>query len=248
MDPNYSRAYRELYQRHWWWRARTELIVQTLREIQPPQGWENILDIGCGNGLFFERLSEFGRSEFGSVEGVEPAVELISGDNPNRDRIYICPFDESFQPRKNYSLILMLDVLEHMENPTAALRHALHVLSPDGALILTVPAFQWLWGNHDVMNHHFRRYTKHSFRKEASEAGLEIVRERYFYHWLFPVKFTAGILERIFKSNPRLPKIPSPPINEILFRLSRAEQKMSSSMPVPFGTSLLIVGRKRKAG
>jgi 2-polyprenyl-3-methyl-5-hydroxy-6-metoxy-1,4-benzoquinol methylase len=106
VDPKYGERYRELYQKHWWWRARTELIVDTLHRLQPAPGWKNILDVGCGDGLFFDRLSEFGE-----VEGVEPVTELVSPDNPYRRRIHVCPFDENFQPGKQYSLILMLDVL-----------------------------------------------------------------------------------------------------------------------------------------
>ena len=69
MDPKYGERYRELYEKHWWWRARTELIVDALHRLRPPQGWKDILDIGCGDGLFFDRLSSFGQ-----VEGVEPVL------------------------------------------------------------------------------------------------------------------------------------------------------------------------------
>ena len=61
MDPEYGLAYRELYRRHWWWRAREELIVRTLRSLRPPAaGRGTTLDVGCGDGLLFDRLAEFG--------------------------------------------------------------------------------------------------------------------------------------------------------------------------------------------
>ena len=138
----------------------TELIVDRLRQMGPARQRKRILDIGCGDGLFFDRLAEFGE-----VEGVEPSVDLVSPHNPHRNRIYVCPFDDSFQPGKQYSLITMLDVLEHLENPIGALRHALELLAPDGCMVITVPALMALWTNHDVLNHHLTRFTKRSFAK-----------------------------------------------------------------------------------
>ncbi len=81
-----------------------------------------------------------------------------------------------FRPGKRYSLITMLDVLEHLERPIGALRHALELLTPDGLMVITVPALMALWTNHDVMNHHLTRYTKRSFRQVAHRAGFDIQR------------------------------------------------------------------------
>lgn len=239
MDIEYGQAYRQLYERHWWWRSRTELVVETLRRLQPQGGWKQILDIGCGDGLFFDRLAEFGE-----IEGVEPAVELVSPTNPHRSLIYTCPFDENFQPRKQYSLILMLDVLEHLENPVAALGHMLSLLRPDGVILLTVPAFMALWTNHDVLNHHMTRYTKRRFQELAREAGFQILEERYLYHWTFPVKLGVRTVEHILHLKPTPAKIPANWANEALFWISRMEQKTLSAWHMPFGSSLMIVGSR----
>jgi SAM-dependent methyltransferase len=239
VDPKYAERYRQLFDNHWWWRARADLIVDTLRRLRPPEGWENILDIGCGDGLFFERLSEFGE-----VEGVEPCANLVSTNNPFFHHIHIRPFDDTFQPGKHYSLILMLDVLEHMENPVAAVSHVLQLLTPDGIFIATVPAFMALWTNHDVLNHHFTRYTKSGFRNMAQQAGLHIEEERYLYHWTCPVKLGVRTLEYLFRLKPRPASIPLSPINEALYWISRVEQKTLSILPIPFGSSLIVVGTK----
>jgi SAM-dependent methyltransferase len=239
VDPNYRERYRELYEKHWWWRARTEFIVDTVRRYRPPGGWRTILDIGCGDGLFFDRLLQFGE-----VEGVEAFAELINPANPYRDRIFVGAFDEGFVPTKQYSLILMLDVLEHLQSPAAALRHALQLLEGEGTFIATVPAFMLLWTNHDVLNHHMTRYTKRSFHCLAQSAGLNICEQRYFYHWTCPVKLGVGFLERVFRLAPAPPKVPARVVNEALFLLSRFEQKTFSTWPLPFGSSLLVVGGK----
>jgi SAM-dependent methyltransferase len=239
VDPAYSERYRDLFENHWWWRARTQLIIDTLRRLRPPQGWRNILDIGCGDGLFFGQLSEFGE-----IEGVEPCQELVRPLNPFFDRIHICPFNENFQPGKQYSLILMLDVLEHLEDPVAALRQALDLLAPQGTFVATVPAFMSLWTNHDVMNHHFTRYTKSAFRKVASQAGLEIQEERYLYHWTYPAKLGVRLVETLFRQKPSPAAIPASWVNEALFWISRIEQKTLSVLPMPFGSSMIVVGKK----
>ncbi|MGA7850883.1 MAG: class I SAM-dependent methyltransferase [Terriglobales bacterium] len=242
MDSKYGEAYRELFEKHWWWRSRTELILDKLRQLRPAPGWEHILDIGCGDALFFDRLAEFGE-----VEGVEPCAKLVSPTSPHRDRIYVCPFDRNFRPGKQYSLILMLDVLEHLEDPIGALRHVLDLLAPVGMVIVTVPAFMSLWTNHDVLNHHLIRYTKHGFRKVARQAGLQTREECYLYHWTCPVKLAVHVMESVFHPKPEAPKVPADWVNDALFWVSRFEQKTLSTLPMPFGSSLMVVGSKGKA-
>jgi len=239
MRADYGERYRELYERHWWWRAREAAILDVLRAQRPPQGWKRILDVGCGDGLFFEKLMQFG-----DVEGIEPAEELVSRAGVHRSRIHVGPFDGSFRASTQFSLILMLDVLEHMADPAGALQHALALLEPQGRLVVTVPAFQLLWTNHDVLNHHFTRYTKSSFSRLAQQAGLKILTVRYFFQWLFPVKLATRFVERLLRLQPKPPKIPASWINWLLCRLSRVEYKALSSLPVPFGSSLLVVGKK----
>ena len=239
MDRDYGDRYRDLFETHWWWRARTEYIVETLRRYRPAAGWTTILDIGCGDGLFFGRLKEFGE-----VEGIEPSAELVSPDNADRSRIHICPFDEHFTSGKQYSLILMLDVLEHLERPVSALRHALELLEPEGTFVATVPAFRMLWTNHDVVNHHQTRYTKKSFRAVANDAGLDIDEERYLYHWIFPIKLGLRLAEQALGLKAKLPKASRGWVNESLYRISRLEQMTLSRLRVPFGSSLLVVGKK----
>jgi SAM-dependent methyltransferase len=237
MDPEFSQRYREIYDKHWWWRAREELILEILRREQPPGGWGNILDVGCGDGLFFRQLQQFGK-----VEGIEPVAEIIHPDNPFRQQIHIGSFDENFQPGKKYSLILMLDVLEHLDSPVAALQHALSLLQPNGSLLITVPAFRLLWTSHDQLNHHHTRYTKSSFAKIAKKAQMKIAHARYLFFWLFLAKLAVRAKESLLGSKPSIPKVPSPGLNHLLYLASRAEEKLLGTLPIPIGGSLLVLG------
>ncbi len=119
LDPDYGRHYRELYEKHWWWRAREVILLEELHRLFPDSRPLSILDVGCGDGLFFEPLRQFG-----NVEGIESETALVDPRGPNRRRITVAPFDASFKPGKQYDLILMLDVLEHLDSPEQALRHA----------------------------------------------------------------------------------------------------------------------------
>ncbi|HEV8376960.1 MAG TPA: class I SAM-dependent methyltransferase [Candidatus Polarisedimenticolia bacterium] len=237
MDESYGRSYQILYENHWWWRSREAALLDVIQALKPPHGFGRILDVGCGNGVFFDRLRPFGETE-----GVESSAELLDPNGKHRARIHVAPFDARFQPGRRYGLVLMLDVLEHLPDPSAALRHALGLLEPGGKIVITVPAFRMLWTTHDDLNHHFTRYTKRSFAGVAREAGLRIDRARYWYQWTFPVKLAVRVAEKLLGSKPSNPTIPPGPINRALCWLSRAEQKLFTSVPAPFGSSLLVVG------
>ena len=236
MDPKYAEQYLEFFEKHWWWRARAELIIETLQRLQPSTGWDYILDVGCGEGLFFPRLRQFGM-----VEGIEPAWRMENERNADGNHIYTCSFDQNFQPPHKYSLILMLDVLEHLQDPIGALRHARELLEPNGTILITVPAFRTLWTNHDVLNHHFTRYTKAGLGQLTASAGLRIIEARYFFHWLYVAKFIVHIFEHAFHPESKLPHVPRAGINRFLYMISRAEQKLFGKLPIPIGSSLMAV-------
>ena len=196
--------------------------------------------MGCGDGLFFDRLAAL--DGVTGVEGVEPAAALVSPTNPHRDRIHVVPFDERFQPGQRYGLILMLDVLEHLRDPAGALRHALSLLSPGGRVVATVPAFMALWTRHDDLNEHVTRYTRASFRALASAAGLRIHDARYFFHWTALGKLATRALEAVITREPVPPVVPAPSVNAALLALSRVEERSFRGLRLPFGSSLLVVG------
>lgn len=242
MDPEYGNFYRNLYTRHWWWRAREDAVLRVLRQHLPRNARLRILDVGCGDGLFFGRLAEFGE-----VEGIEPDANIVDALGPHRARIRIARFDSTFRPPQPYFLVLMLDVLEHLDNPAEALRHAYSLLEPAGALLITVPAFQLLWTNHDIINHHRRRYRRRTLHPLLYQAGFTAVQEQYWFQWTCPVKLAVRLFEHAVRRPPALPRIPSAWINRALYSISRAEQRTLSQMRVPFGSTLMVFCRKQSA-
>jgi len=239
MDPTYASRYRELYERHWWWRAREPVILDALRRHRPNGGWSSALDVGCGGGLFFERLAEYA----GSVEGIEADARLVSDSANPRGRIYVGPFDAGFRPGKAYSLIVMLDVLEHLPDPAGALSRARGLLEPSGTLLLTVPAFRSLWTHHDDLNHHLTRYTREELAVLLRAAGFEVLEGRYFFHWTVPAKLAVRFAEKTFRLPARPAKVPPAWINGLLYRLSRLEEQWLGWLRWRVGSSLLVVAR-----
>lgn len=238
MRSEYAEAYAELYRRHWWWRAREDYLVGVLQRYLRGRGAARILDVGCGAGLFFDRLAAFG-----SVRGVEADETLRTGRPEVDDRIHWGTLD-SFRADAPFDAVLMLDVLEHMADPLPPLRRARELVAPEGLLVATVPAFRILWTRHDDLNEHVERYTRRTFGDLLRTAGWRVEILRYFFHWTFPVKLAVRLVESLGSARPdgpALPRIPPRPINRALYRLSRLEQTYLEPAGLPFGSSLLAV-------
>lgn len=234
MDPKYAAAYRELYEQHWWWRARERFLLERLEEQaaeSDAKETRRILDVGCGDALFFDRLAEFGR-----VQGVEPDESILS-EGPWRSDIHAGTL-ETFSTDAPFDWILMLDVLEHIPEPDRALRRA-RGLAADGAkLFVTVPAFQTLWSRHDELNRHHARYTRATLSALLTESGWRPLEMGYFFYWLAPLKLLVKLGERLFPGRPEVESVPPAPLNRLALGLSVLEQHLLGQLPVPFGTSL----------
>jgi SAM-dependent methyltransferase len=235
MDPSLGEAYAALHARHWWWQARERFLLEQIRARGLCDG-RTILDVGCAAGNFFPALSACG-----DVYGLEPDAALREQAGTWQERIHAGPFDASFQPGRRFGLILMLDVLEHIADPESALRRALELLEPDGTMLMTVPAFQFLWTRHDETNHHYVRYDTRSFSRLAAHAGIEIREMRYFFHWLVAPKLAVRVIETVSKGPPRAPRIPPRWLNRALLGMSQLEQAATRRVRPQWGTSLLVI-------
>lgn len=240
MRERYARQYAELYRGHWWWRARERYLRRVLHALPRSPGLGPVLDVGCGDGLFFEVLETWG-----TPEGVEADGALVTEAGRARGPIHVGPFDETFTPDHRYALITALDVLEHAPDEAAFLGRARALLSEDGLLVLTVPAFPWLWTHHDALNHHRIRYTKATLRAAADAADLEILRLEYFFGWTVPVKLLVRLKEALVAPGPEEVSIPPRPVNGVLEAACRAEQALARWTGLPVGSSLLAVLRRR---
>jgi 2-polyprenyl-3-methyl-5-hydroxy-6-metoxy-1,4-benzoquinol methylase len=210
--------------------------VRRLRQGCPPG---RILDVGCGDGVHFAALAEFG-----NVEGIEADATTLDPAGPWRQQIHVTPFQAPLSISGAYDLILFLDVIEHLDDPVAALALARSLLAPGGAVLVTVPALPWLWTSHDDLNHHRRRYTRSTLTADFSAAGFTVERMRFLFHVLVPAKLVVRLIERVRGSRPSPPRVPPEPLNALAGLVARAETFLLApvSRVLP-GTSLLAVGR-----
>ncbi len=235
MDPAFSAFYRTMYEKHWWFRMREHWLVQILQRHQPQQGWLSILDVGCGDALFFDELAKFGE-----VEGVEPCGDIVNPGGPHSKKIHIARFDRDFQPGKQYNLILLLDVLEHLQRPDEALEVCRRLLHTGGTVLITVPAFRLAWTNHDVINHHVTRYRRSTLFPLLRSAGFRIDESAYWFQWTLPLRLLQGPIERIFRLPPGNPGIPPPFVNRALCAFCAVEHILLGPLHIPFGTTLFV--------
>jgi SAM-dependent methyltransferase len=235
----YAQHYRELWQRHWWWRSRRAWVLDWIERLHRESPRRRILDVGCGDGLFFDQLSRFGE-----VDGLEPDGTLVS--NPRwRDRIRTEPLTSEFRPEQPYDLLLMLDVLEHIEDDAEALVAAHKSLREEGHVLITVPALPALWSQHDEVNEHHRRYTERTLRDVLRHAGYQVETLRYFFFWtVAPLWARRALAPAGMPDGEYAVPIPCRPINAALESLSRLEHRIGEWIPWPVGSSLLAIARR----
>ncbi len=223
---------------HWWYRARREILFDYLtREAALPRD-ARILEIGCGTGHNLPMLARFG-----SVEAIEidPVARGIASERLGKP-VSAAPLPElPGIERGAYDLIAVLDVVEHIEDDVAALKAMRDCLKPGGKILITVPAHQWMWSAHDVVNHHHRRYSKSSLGRAISAAGLGHNGLRYFNSLLFPLAAAARVAGRMTGRDDSDDSPPPKALNTLFETIFGWERHLVGRMPLPPGVSIVTL-------
>jgi SAM-dependent methyltransferase len=235
----YEQHYRQEDQ-HWWFRGRRDVIWSLLRHAGLPDN-PRLLDAGCGTG---RNLVEFGG--LGPALGIDPSTQAVDFcrrrglDNVTEARIEELPF-----PDDSFDLILACDVIEHVPDDAAALTELRRVSASGGLLLLTVPAYGWMWSPHDVFMHHYRRYTLRGLRKRVRAAGWEPVVDSYFMTAILPVAAAARLAWRATRRRPASDIDRTPPwLNRAVLAPVRAEAAaIGRGVRLPAGVSVGMVCR-----
>lgn len=230
----------ELDERHWWYRARRDVLRALIeRRISLPEpDAARILEVGCGTGHNFQMLRHFGR-----LDGLEldSAARAIASQRLGH-AVMDSPLPElSGVPMGAYDLIAMLDVLEHIDDDKAALTSLMRRLRPGGRILLTVPAHPWMWSAHDVVNHHKRRYTRRTLAAVVKEAGLKLEMVSWFNSLLFPLAAAARLAGRVTGKEDSDDKLPPAPVNKLFELLFGLERYAIGRVPFPPGVSLVAI-------
>ena len=232
----------ELDDRHWWYRARRRIIADLIRrEVRPPANAQ-ILELGCGTGHNLAMLGGFGH-----VDGLELDEEARELSEKRLGRkIMSSPLPELGEvPDRHYDLIGAFDVIEHIEDDRAALASIATKLKPGGKFVMTVPAHQWMWSAHDVVNHHKRRYSKSGLKALIDNSPMKFERVGYFNSLLFPLAVAERAASKVRGKNDGDVKLPPAPINAVFERVFEAERYLVGRLPLPPGLSLFAVASAR---
>lgn len=238
MERVVYRQMAELDQRHWWYRARREVIAAMIRRLAAPPPGARVLEIGCGTGHNLAMLSEFGE-----VDALELDEEARGVAESRLGRsVMSAPLPElAGVAESHYDLIGAFDVIEHIDDDRAALASIASRLKPGGKLVVTVPAHQWMWSAHDVVNHHKRRYSKRALRQLIEGSPLRLEAIGYFNSLLFPVAVAERLSSKLRGKDDADLKLPPAPINAALEKAFAAERHLIGRVPLPPGLSLFAV-------
>lgn len=239
MDPAYVAVHLEQDRLHWWFRGRLAILLAALRRALPRRR-VRLLELGCGSGNVLGALGEFGEAVGMEVHPELAAAARAAGLDVRPGALP----DDLVVPPGWADVVLLLDVIEHVADDAAALTAARRALAPGGLLVVTVPAYPWLWGAHDVALGHRRRYTARGLRRLAVGAGFTVERVSYFNTLLFPVVVLARAWKRVTGDATHDLRPPAPALNRRLASLFALERHVVPRVPLPFGASLLLLGRR----
>jgi SAM-dependent methyltransferase len=223
---------------HWWYRARRDILADYITRHAGLPKDAHILEIGCGTGHNLPMLARFGTVD--AIE-IDPAARAVATQRLGR-AIGDAPLPAlPGVPRGHYDMIAVLDVVEHIDDDVAALRAMADCLKPGGHILITVPAHQWMWSAHDVVNHHHRRYSKATLAKAIGDAGLRHNGLRWFNSLLFPVAAAARIAGRLSGRDDSDDSPPPKPLNTAFETIFRLERHLLGRVPMTPGVSIVTL-------
>lgn len=246
MDARALEHMADVEDRHWWWSGRRAIlgdVVDALVAKGLPQGV--FYDLGCGVGSNLSVLSRHG-----AVIGVDGSSQLVDAAHARgRSAVRHADLEAdgdalSVYPAGSAALVLMADVLEHLDDESTALRQVSRLLAPGGVFVATVPALPTLWSPTDEWNHHRRRYTRSTLRA-AVAPHLAIERLTYFNSVLLaPIALGRAVAKLAGRPGGEEVALPPAPVNALLGAVFGAERHLLARRDLPLGVSLLCVARK----
>ncbi len=219
---------------------------EILREYLSGHERLEVLNAGCGSGELSLLLARAGHR----VLGIDPAEEYVrlAADLAGRAGVPNVSFAvssiEAFPEDRAFDCVLATDVLEHIEDDGAAFAKLVRLTRPDGLVLITVPAGQWLYGFHDESIGHYRRYSRATLRRLVG-GRCRVERLRYFGFSLIPVCY---LYSKVLRKPYPVAAAGDSGRNPLLSGAVRALLRLDKNVPLPFGTSLLLKATRPEQG
>jgi SAM-dependent methyltransferase len=245
MKSETIRAERDLEESYWWFVGRRSMLERLLRRFARRGGLA--LDVGCGSGRNFEILAPYAEC----VQGLDRSLTAL-GLAAAHGLPTVCA-DGQALPVASASLDLVsaLDVLEHLDEDQRALQEFHRVLRPGGLLLLTVPAYRFLWSEHDEALLHRRRYVASELHMKLTRAGFHLIKRTYAVFFMFFPILVYRLFRGLVPKNPFAPMashvlLPAP-LNSFLILLLKFEAWLAGAINWPWGTSIVALAQKPAA-
>ena len=246
MRPEFYDEYNRIENTHWWFLGRRQIFLRLLSDYLAP--WETalILDVGCGTGTTLGYLSPYGQGVGVDIEG----SVLEYAQRRGVSRVVQAAGSNLAFGDGTFDLVCGLDILENVDDDGRALREWHRTCKPGGLMLLTVPAYRFLWGRQDEISRHRRRYLASDVRQRVADAGFSIHRLTYLNTILFPIIAAIRLFRRWRGPRPgetlRSDFSMTEPgrLNDLLAIVFAWESSLLPHVDLPYGVSVLCIARK----
>ena len=252
--PDALKILAEFEEKNFWHQSRNLVLKKILKKYTGNQP-VNFLEVGCGNGIVLNALTELKNFTLTGSDIYLSGLQFARSYIPSIKFIQLDARNIPFQ--NEYDVIGCFDVLEHIDEDFKVISEMSKALKKNGYLFITVPQYQWMWSEIDLIDRHKRRYTKHDISKKIADANLQIVYTNCFAFTVFPIMVLSRLFRlRKYKPNsgksqpddkkPEYPELDIPDYLNHFFRLLMRfdEWLIGKNVKLPFGGSIVLVAKK----
>ena len=241
MDQQIYTLHRENEKEHWWYKGRRKIISLLVKEFIVKKKKIKILDFGAGSGTNTIMLSKYG--DVYVYEKDKKSQEYLKKKFDKINNIFVL---ERINKNDLFDFIVATDVIEHINDDETVIKILFNALKKDGNILLTVPAYNFLYNERDKLIGHFRRYNN-KMLKNLTKEYFKIIKLSYYNFFLFPLSLILFVMIKIIKIKSFITsaeKTPNSILNNFLYRIFSSERFFLKYINFPFGNSIVFFARK----